>query len=87
MKKQNIGRRARRSFAPEFKADAVWLVMSGKSLGQVAEAFDLTETSVRGWVRRADADAGVGSPDMLTTEERQQLARDAAYTRVTISTH
>lgn len=34
MKKQNMGRRARRSFAPEFKADAVRLVKSGKSPGQ-----------------------------------------------------
>ena len=75
MKKQNIGRRARRSFAPEFKADAVRLVKSGKSPGQVAEALDLTETSLREWIRRADADAGVGSPDVLTTEERQELAR------------
>ena len=75
MKKQNIGRRARRSFAPEFKADAVRLVKSGKSPGQVAEALDLTETSLREWIWRADADAGVGSPDVLTTEERQELAR------------
>ena len=75
MKKQNIGRRARRSFAPEFKADAVRLVKSGKSPGQVAEALDLTETSLREWIRRADADAGVASPDVLTTEERQELAR------------
>ncbi len=38
MKKQNMGRRARRSFAPEFKADAVRLVKSGKAPGQVAGA-------------------------------------------------
>ncbi len=41
----------------------------------MAEALDLTETSLREWIRRADADAGVGSPDVLTTEERQELAR------------
>ena len=75
MKKQNIGRRARRSFALEFKADAVRLVKSGKSPGQVAEVLDLTETLLREWIRRADADAGVESPDVLTTEERQELAR------------
>ncbi len=75
MKKQNVGRRARRSFAPEFKADAVRLVKSGKSPGQVAKDLDLTETSLREWMKRADADAGVGSPDVLTTEERQELAR------------
>lgn len=68
------GRRARRSFTPEFKADAVKLVRSGKSAGQVAQELDLTETALREWVRRADADAGERQ-DVLTTEERQELAR------------
>ena len=75
MKKQKVGRRARRSFAPEFKADAVRLVKGGKTPSQVAKDLDLTETALREWVKRADADAGVGSPDVLTTEERQELAR------------
>jgi transposase len=73
-KKQRQGRRARRSFTPEFKADAVKLVKGGKSIGQVASELDLTETALREWVRRADADAGVRQ-DVLTTEERQELAR------------
>ncbi len=73
-KKQQQGRRARRSFTPEFKADAVRLVKSGKTVGQVARELDLTETALREWVRRADADAGERQ-DVLTTEERQELAR------------
>ena len=73
--KQKSDRRARRSFSPEFKADAVKLVKAGKTPGQVSEQLDLTETSLREWVRRADADAGVGNPDVLTTEERQELSR------------
>ncbi len=75
MKKQKLGRRARRSFTPEFKADAVKLVRTGKSPTQVAKDLDLTETALREWVKRADADAGIGSPDVLTTEERQELSR------------
>ncbi len=75
MKKQKLGRRARRSFTPEFKADAVKLVRAGKSPTQVAKDLDLTETALREWVKRADADAGIGSPDVLTTEERQELSR------------
>jgi transposase-like protein len=41
----------------------------------VAKELELTESALREWVKRADADAGVGSPDVLTTEERQELAR------------
>ncbi len=71
---QPQGRRARRSFTPEFKADAVRLTKSGKAIAQVARELDLTETALREWVRRADADAGERQ-DVLTTEERQELAR------------
>ena len=60
MKKVKAGRRARRSFSPEDKADAVRLVKSGKSPSQVAKELDLTETALREWVRRADADAAQG---------------------------
>ena len=51
------------------------LVKGGKSVAQVAKDLDLTETALREWVRRGDADAGVGNPDVLATEERQELAR------------
>ena len=71
---QPQGRRARRSFTPEFKADAVRLVQSGKAIAQVARELDLTETALREWVRRAEADAGARQ-DVLTTEERQELSR------------
>ena len=71
---QASGRRARRSFTPEFKADAVRLTKSGKTITQVARELDLTETALREWVRRAEADAGERQ-DVLTTEERRELAR------------
>lgn len=73
-KQQQQGRRERRSFSPEFKADAVNLVRSGKTVTQVARELDLTQTALREWVRRAEADAGERQ-DVLTTEERQELAR------------
>ena len=73
MKTMKKKRRNRRAFLPEFKADAVKLVTSGKSPAQVASDLDLTETSLREWVKRADA--GTGSPELLTTEERLELAR------------
>jgi transposase len=74
-KKQNQSvRRPRRSFTSAFKADAVRLVKSGKTLSQVARELDLTPSAVREWVRQADADAGLRD-DVLTTEEREELAR------------
>ena len=76
MKKQlKTNRRARRSFTPEFKADAVRLVKSGKTPSQVSTDLDLTETALRAWVRQADADAGLGGVEILATEERVELAR------------
>jgi transposase-like protein len=39
----------------------------------VAEDLDLTETALREWVKRADVDAGKGPPEVLTTEERDEL--------------
>jgi transposase len=45
-------RKQRRSFTPEYKADVVRLVATGdRTAGQVARDLELTETSVRAWVR------------------------------------
>ena len=69
-------RRARRSFTPEFKAEAVRLCKVGdRSVRQVAKDLDLTETALREWVQRADVDAGKGPPEALTTAEREEMAR------------
>jgi len=70
-----MARRKRRSFTPEFKADAVKLVRSGRSIPDVARELDLTETALREWVNRADIDAGSGPAGALTTPEREELAR------------
>lgn len=66
--------RKRRKFTAEFKADAVRLVTSGgKTIAEVTKQFDLTETALREWVKRAEIDAGKGPPDALTTAERAEL--------------
>jgi transposase len=68
--------RARRSFTDEFKAGAVRLVLEeGKTAGAVARDLDLTPTALRGWVERAKADQGKGKPGVLTSVEREELAR------------
>ena len=70
-----MARRNRRFFPPEFKADAVKLVQSGRSIPDVARELDLTETALRAWVQRAEVDAGKGPPGALSTNEREELAR------------
>jgi transposase len=66
--------RPRRSFTPEFKAEIVELCRRGdRSIGQVARDFDLTETSVRSWVKQAEIDQG--ERPGLTTEEKEELTR------------
>src|SRR6478735_1525423 len=74
VKKQQ--RRKRRVFTPEFRAETVRLCRVGdRNISQVAKNLDLTENSLREWVKRADIDAGQGAPDALTTAEREELAR------------
>ena len=52
-------RRKRRVYTPEFKADAVRLCTAGgKTIGEVTKQYELTETTLREWVKRAEADAG-----------------------------
>jgi transposase len=63
----------RRSYTPEFKAEIIEFCQRGdRSIGQVARDFDLTETSVREWVKQAERDAGTRH-DGLTTAEREEF--------------
>ncbi|MBI2394437.1 MAG: transposase [Deltaproteobacteria bacterium] len=67
-------RRKRRKITAKFNADAARLVTTGaKTVAEVVNEFDLTETALREWVRRAKADEGAGPPDALTTSERAEL--------------
>ena len=68
--------RARRSFTKEYKAEVVALVRSsGKSPGQVAREMDLTETSVRAWLRQAEVDRKADPHGPLTSEGSAQRIR------------
>jgi transposase len=75
--------RPRRSFAAEFKAGAVRLVLDeGKSIAGVARDLDVGETSLRHWVDQAKADRGTGKPGALTSAEREELTRLRRENRV-----
>ena len=79
MEKPNKSRkkaRARRSFTPEFKAEAVRLCQVGdRTVTQVAADLDLTETALRDWVQRADRAAQPPAVGALTNDEREELVR------------
>src|SRR2546422_11588843 len=69
-------KRRRRSFSPEFKAEAIRVVReSGKSVSTVARELDLTETALRRWMVQAEVDAGRSGSGPLTTDERAELTQ------------
>ncbi len=76
MTKSSTSARQRRSFTPEFKAEAVRIARTpGKSSAQVARELDLTVTCLRAWVKQAAMDARPTAQGPLTTDERTELTR------------
>jgi transposase len=74
MRKPNKERRVRRAYTPEFKAEAVRLVLDEKkTVGAAARDLDLTASALGVWVRHAQADLTKGKTG-LTTEERAELS-------------
>ncbi len=70
--------RKRRSFTKEYRAEAVRVARKGakvgKSPGVIAKELDLTETSLRAWMKQANVDEGGGPEGALTTDEKAELA-------------
>ena len=66
----------RRKHTDEFRAGAVRLVVeSGRAIADVARDLDVHRSLLSHWVRRARIDSGKGPPGVLTTAERDELAR------------
>ena len=57
------------------------MLEEGKSVGAAARDLDLTESSLRNWVRHAQADRTHGKTG-LTTVEREELSRLRKENRV-----
>jgi len=72
-----MGKRTRRRFTDEYKAETVRLVRdSGKTVGAVSRELGLTETALRRWVEQAKPVAAAETPvGMLTREEREELGQ------------
>ena len=62
-------------YPAEFRARIVELVRAGqRSIRSIAQEFDVTDTTIRNWVRQADLDQG-RRHDGLTSDEKAELAR------------
>ena len=66
--------RSKPPYPMEFRRRPVALARSGRSQRSLSEEFDVTETTIRAWVRQADLDE-VRREDGLTTSEKEELAR------------
>jgi transposase len=76
-------KRVRRQFSPEFKAEAVRLVLEmGKRVSEVARDLDIHESVVGAWVKQAKINQGKGPPGALTSSEKEELARLRKENRV-----
>jgi len=72
MENMGNGKRPRRSFSDEYKAEVIELCRtSGKSIAQVCRDLGLGETAVRRWIAQAEIDTG--RRPGLTTEEHAEL--------------
>ncbi len=71
----DMPKRRRRDYTAEQRADAVRMARRVGNVSKVARDLDLTESSLRNWVKQADIDEGNGPEGALTTEERAELRR------------
>lgn len=66
----------RRSFTDEYKADAVALIFEGgHSVGDVAKKLDISETTIRKWMKVLSPSAVDAGEKALTETERAELQR------------
>lgn len=64
----------KRVYPPEYRERLVELVRGGRSPEKLAEEFEASAATIRGWVKQADLDDG-RRQDGLTTEERAEITR------------
>lgn len=70
------GKKKRRRYTAEFKAETVRMVeKTGKTIAEVERDLGLPKSVVSYWVRQARIDAGKGPRDALTSEERTELTK------------
>ena len=86
-RKAGTGRRERRAFSAEFKAEAVRMVAerrsSGMTLAQAGRELDVRPDQLRAWIRQQSAarDPGARLPGESVEQELRRLRRENAVLR------
>lgn len=79
------GRRERREFSEEFKAEAVRLVAerraAGGTLTQLGRELDVRPDQLRAWSKRQREATGAGLPGETVEQENRRLRREVAVLR------
>jgi len=84
---KKVGRRERRAFSAEFKAEAVQLVAERRALGvtlaQVGRELDVRPDQLRRWTReqRDETRAGSSVPGETLEQENRRLRREVDVLR------
>jgi transposase len=79
----SMAKRKRRQFTEEFKQEAVRLCrQNDRSIGQVAQELDLTDSALRNWVKQYEVDHGANATEALTTDEKDELRKLRRENRV-----
>ncbi len=68
-------------YAPEYRRRIIELARCGRSISELARAFEPTVETIRQWIRQAERDEGLRT-DGLTTSEREELNRLRRENRV-----
>lgn len=76
-----MGGKTHPAYPPEFKAEAIRLLRSGRDVNELARDLGVSHQSLKAWKKQAELDAGVRE-DGLTTEEREELRRLRRRVRV-----
>ena len=63
-----------RPYPPEYRHKIIELVRSGRTIADVAREFELSDQTLRNWLKQDDVNAG-RREDGLTTTERDELTR------------
>lgn len=69
-------RRERRTFNDEYKQQVLELIRAGdKSVSQICRDLDLTESSVRKWIKSDQNTDGIMTQNSLSETDQQELVR------------
>jgi transposase len=69
-------RRERRTFNDEYKQQVLELIRVGdKSVSQICRDLDLTESSVRKWIKADQTTNGIMTQNSLSETDQQELVR------------